>query len=192
MAKAAKALCARCENRVTAGNPFCGSCGYPTSWANHEERTTWEVAQYRHKTTSVPLGVLYEPKKPTIVLDKPKPSRRIGLFSRKSHAPQLLLPEPKRVDPVEPILKSVPDQPEAVAPAQAPARPASKAAAPAAKPAPRIKPRATDKDRATDDPATVMAMRMLNARVAELDAQVQKLQRQIESMAEEPRSGFGG
>jgi len=187
MAKVARVICSRCENRVIAGDPFCGSCGYPSEWATHDERTAWEVAQYRHKTTNLPLGVLYESKKPTIVLDKPKPSRRMGLFSRKTHAPQLLMPEPKRVDLVEPVLKSVPKPEPIVAPTPAPAAPP---AAVIAKPAPRVAPRANDAEPTSDTPVTVTAVRMLNARVAELDAKVQELQRQIESNAE-PRSGFG-
>jgi hypothetical protein len=187
MAKAAKALCGRCENRVTVGDPYCGSCGYPSAWATHDERTAWEVAQYRHKTASVPIGVPFDRLKPTVVIDRPKPSRRIGLFARKSHAPQLLMPEPSKEKVAEPILKAVPAQPEP--PAMQPV-PAAKPA-PVAKPAPRVKARANDAKPATDTPATVLAMRLLNARVAELDAKVHELQRQIESMNEVPRSGFG-
>jgi len=190
MAKAPKALCGRCENRVTLGDPFCGSCGYPSAWATHDERTAWEVAQYRHKSASVPIGVPFERLKPTVVIDRPKPSRRIGLFARKSHTPQLLTPEPSQQKAAEPILKAVPAQPEPIAAKPAPVAAAPKPAA-ATKPAARVKPRANDAKTASDTPATVLAMRMLNARVAELDAKVQELQRQIESMNEVPRSGFG-
>ena len=186
MAKAAKALCGRCDHRVTVGEPFCGSCGYPSAWATHDERTAWEVAQYRHKTASAPVGVPFEKLKPTVVIDRPKPSRRIGLFARKSHAPQLLMPEPSPEKVAEPILKAVPAQPEPIA-----AKPAPAAKPAASKPAPRVKARENDAKPASDTPATVLAMRMLNARVAELDAKVQELQRHIESMNEVPRSGFG-
>lgn len=206
MAKAARAECGRCEHLVIAGDPFCGSCGYPSPWATHDERTAWEVAQYRHKSATDPIATPLDRPKPTIVIGKPK-ARRLGLFGRKAHAPQLLKTEPKKTAPAEPILKSVPAQPEPVAVEPEPIKaPAPKAAAPAkvvaakpaparsmapAKPAPRVRSRATDKEPATDTPATVLAMRMLNARVAELDAQVQELQRQIEAMSETPRSGFG-
>jgi hypothetical protein len=206
MAKPARAECGRCEHLVIAPDPFCGSCGYPSPWATHEERTAWEVAQYRRKSETDPIATPLDRPKPTIVIDKPK-TRRLGLFGRKAHAPQLLKSEPKAKAP-EPILKAVPAQPEPIVVAPEPIKAAApKAAAPAkvvaakpaaparslapAKPAPRVSPRARDKEPAGDAPATVLAMRMLNARVAELDAQVQELQRQIEAMSETPRSGFG-
>ncbi|MGH2727641.1 MAG: hypothetical protein ACRDKS_11790, partial [Actinomycetota bacterium] len=47
MAKAAKALCDRCESRITVGVSFCQYCRYPTQWASHEERTTWELSQWK-------------------------------------------------------------------------------------------------------------------------------------------------
>jgi len=191
MAKAAKALCGRCEHRVIVGDPFCGRCGYPSAWATHDERTAWEVAQYRHKSASVPIGVPFERLKPTVVIDRPKPSRRIGLFARKSHAPQLLTPEPSSEKVAEPILKAVPAQPEPIAAKPAPAAKPALSKPAASKPAPRVKARANDSKPASDTPATVLAMRMLNARVAELDAKVQELQRQIDSMNQVPRSGFG-
>jgi hypothetical protein len=183
MAKTARAVCGRCEHRVSIGDPFCGSCGYPSAWATHDERTAWEVAQYRHKTASVPIGLPLDRPKPTVVIGTPK-TRRMGLFGRKAHAPQLLMSEPKRVELPEPILKSVPAEPEPVA--APPAKPA-----PQAKTAPRVKARVRDAEPASDTPATVLAMRLLSARVAELDAKVQELQRQLESTNEVSRSGFG-
>src|SRR2546426_10368450 len=99
MSKAAKALCGRCEHRVASGTPFCGACGYPTPWATHDERTAWEVAQYRDKSINVPIGLPYERPKPTAVLEAPKTARRVtSLFSRRAHAPQLVMPEPKRAE----------------------------------------------------------------------------------------------
>jgi hypothetical protein len=50
MAKAMKVLCDRCEGKIRAGTPFCHSCGFPTEWASHEQRTQWEVAQWRGST----------------------------------------------------------------------------------------------------------------------------------------------
>jgi hypothetical protein len=47
MAKAMKVLCDRCEGKIRAGTPFCHSCGFPTEWASHDQRTQWEVAQWR-------------------------------------------------------------------------------------------------------------------------------------------------
>src|SRR5207247_6577828 len=67
-----------------------------------------------------PIGVAYDRPKPTIVIDKPKPTKRMGLFSRRSHAPQLLIPEPKRVDPTIVLPPAAPVA-AAAAPTPAPA-----------------------------------------------------------------------
>src|SRR5947208_5381585 len=100
MAKAAKITCERCEYRLTGGAPFCKHCGYPTAWASHEDRTAWEVAQYRHKTATVPMGYAYEPAKPlgkTTVQSKPRGISK--LFGRRTSVPAFPAPapEPKRV-----------------------------------------------------------------------------------------------
>jgi len=202
MAKPAKAICDRCENRITAGDPFCGTCGCPTSWANHDERTAWEVAQYRHKSANAPIGVAYDRPKPTIVIDKPKLTKRMGLFSRRSHAPKLLMPEPKRVDPTivlppaEPVAAEEP-APSAQAPASAPAPilksvPDAVTKTPARPAVARPKPSKTDEEPLRDTPATVLAMRMLNARVAELDARIRELQSEVEALRGDPRKRVGG
>jgi hypothetical protein len=188
MAKPARAACDRCENRIPAGEPFCGSCGYPSVWANHDERTAWEVAQYRHKSEQAPIGLPYERPKPTVVLDPPRSARR-GLFSRRAHSPSPLRTEQT------PVLKPVP------APDVAPAA----VIEPSRVEAPRIesrrveavaqkrtlKPSAMDDRPATDAPATIVAVRMLNARVAELDAKVQELQREVDRLRGEPGRRFG-
>jgi len=193
MAKVARAICDRCEHRVVAGDPFCGTCGYPSSWANHEERTAWEVAQYRHKSANAPIGVPYDRPKPTIVLDKPKAGRRIGIFSRRSHTPQLLQPEPKRVDPtmsVQAPPEPAPDVETAPILMAVPIR-TPKTEAPIGKPIARLKSKKIEDEPARDTPATVLAMRLLNTRVAELDAMVRELRREIEALRDMPRERFG-
>ena len=167
MAKAAKALCDRCTHRIAPGSPFCRSCGYPTPWANHDERTAWEVAQYRDKTLNVPIGVAYERgAKPTAVLEAPKNARRVtSMFQRRTHTPQLVNPEPRRAQPS--VLSAVEPEPKPVA---------------------RAKASKMDAEPARDTPATVFAMRMLNARVAELDAKVRELSSEIAKLRGDTRT----
>lgn len=168
MAKAARAVCERCEHRVDEGRPYCGKCGQPTLWANHDDRVQWELANYRHKTQTLPLGVLYEnTQAQTAVLEKPK--RKPRLFARRNHKTSIVIPEAKPVEPATPVLRSVEAAPvQEIAPKpKAVARP------------PRAK---VDKEPLRDTPATVLAMRMLNARVAELDSTIQKLQHEIEML----------
>lgn len=48
MARAQKIVCDSCgSTRVEAGSPFCGACGRPTAWATYQDRTDWEVQQWR-------------------------------------------------------------------------------------------------------------------------------------------------
>lgn len=150
MAKAAKALCDRCESRMVVGDPFCGSCGYPTSWASHDERTAWEVAHYREKSVSAPISSIAAeaPRKRASarvdVLERPKPVReKKGLGSlfgrRRPETKTVTLPEPKRVEPpVEeaapaPVLTVVRPEPAPIPLVAAPA-PKAAVAAPAKKP----------------------------------------------------------
>jgi hypothetical protein len=122
------------------------------------------------------------------------------------------MPEPKRVDPPQPapVLKAVPDDlvyaPEpAREPKPAIAKPEPKPARVVREPKPAIarrepavaepepkKPQIAEEP-ATDTPATVMAMRMLNKRVAELDAKIQELTRRLEATpaAPAPKKRFG-
>ena len=191
MAKAARFECDRCEQRLVGGAPFCKHCGYPTAWASHEDRTAWEVAQYRHKSANVPMGYAYAPAKPLAASSVDAKPRGIAkLFGRRQAVPAFPpTPAPKRVTP--PQLTVVPEaaaEPKAEpkvaerAPAREP-RPASKprpAAPRAATPraaAPRPAPRAAAST--ADDSAAVIAARLLNARVKELDAQVQQLRREL-------------
>jgi len=160
MAKAARALCDSCESKVVAGASFCGRCGAPTSWASHSERTAWEVAQYRHKTANVPIGVAYEqapaPQAPA------KSRGVVRMFSRRAHVPGRPQAEAQRAAP--PVAERAPE--------------------PRAKLASRSKQAAAKRSNADaeplhDTPATVLAMRLLNARVAELDARVQELAHEL-------------
>jgi hypothetical protein len=47
-----KATCVHCDARIYAGDPFCPTCERPTPWASQEERTRWEVAQWRAFSTA--------------------------------------------------------------------------------------------------------------------------------------------
>ena len=179
MAKAARFECERCEQRLAGGIPFCKHCGYPTGWASHEDRTAWEVAQYRHKTATVPMGYAYEPAKPPAPSAAPQKSRGIAkLFGRRQQMPPFPAAMPKRA--TQPQLTVVPEAPPApkvaARPAARDARPAPKPRSAAARPSSRA---AVTK---ADESAAVVAARLLNARVAELDAQVQQLRSELSAM----------
>jgi hypothetical protein len=210
MAKAARTLCDRCESRIVVGEPFCGSCGHPTSWATLDERASWEVAQYREKSVSAPIRTPVEaaPRLPAAaredLANRPRPSRdkkTLGLFSRRRQsAPALVIPEAKRVEPAPRVEES--PAPAAVLtmarpePPRTPAKPAPRARAPKverempAKPkeplAAKVEHAMDENERVVDTPATVLAMRMLNQRVRELDEKVKKLERELTSRAVVP------
>lgn len=67
MARAYKVPCRSCERKILAGESFCGSCGTPTEWATHDERVSWEVAQWRRAR---------EGDKPAVHAPSPPPPRR--------------------------------------------------------------------------------------------------------------------
>jgi hypothetical protein len=196
MAKTAKATCDLCEHRIVVGASFCDNCGCPTAWATHDERTAYEVAQYRHKSATVPMGVAYENQPPSGAVAT---KERRKLFARRSPARQITLPEPKRVEPPQaaPVLKSVPDAPKGAAPmAPKPARamqPASELKPVAKKPVAKkqVAEVAAAAEPSGDTPVTILAVKMLNARVKELDAQVQKLSRELEAVKAAPKKRFG-
>jgi hypothetical protein len=186
MAKAAKTLCDRCEARITAGISFCDRCGCPTQWASHKERVSWELSQWQAADRSHAPG---SPSKGSGSTRRwiPRP------FGRKGAAqPNLTLVPPKLKQDVEASASTPATAPEPVravvaAPeppklTSAPARAALKpiARAQSAKPTSRIAKGPHDAEPLSDTPATVMAMRLLNARVAELDAKVQRLERALE------------
>lgn len=99
MAKAPRFVCPFCESpRIEVGASLCNSCGRPTQWATHEERTAWEVGQWR-RTRAAANGVertalaLAEPRRrePPVTTvnssaptDKPAPHAS----SVESHAPK--------------------------------------------------------------------------------------------------------
>jgi hypothetical protein len=93
--------------------------------------------------------------------------RRISPSGRTAGA-QLAAGPFGRKSPEKPVLTLVPGD------ARTRTQPAS-ATAPAAK-APTIQPSPADAEPLRDTPATLMAMRLLNARVAELDAKVRRLE----------------
>ncbi len=205
MAKAAKILCDRCESRMVAGAPFCGSCGYPTTWASHDERAAWEVARYREKTVTAPISTIVgdaQRKRPASrvdVIDRPKPSREKktfgGLFGRRrAPAATIVLPEPKRVDPVAEeaapaaVLTMVRPEPAPVAPKPAsPGLRAPRVERPVAQKAvvksdglvSKVERAMNDNEALVDTPATVLAMRLLNQRVRELDEKVRLFEREL-------------
>ena len=204
MAKEARTFCDRCDSRIVVGEPFCGSCGHPTSWATVDERAAWEVAQYREKSVSAPIRAPAEDA-PRLraasrgdLANRPRPARdkkAFGRFSRRRQsAPSLVLPEPKRVEPA-PMIEESPSpaailtmvRPEPT-PEPAPAPVAGKPQPRRTKPAPeplasKVERAMDEKERVVDTPATVLAMRMLNQRVRELDEKVKKLERELTSRA---------
>ena len=194
MAKAAKVLCDRCESRINAGVSFCDRCGCPTQWASHQERVSWELTQWQATDRTHAPG---SPSKGNGTARRwiPRP------FGRKEPAqPKLTLVPPKPQQPLEasvpapavepdpvPAVAAVPEPPKRKPdPKPAAVRAAVKPLArqQGVKAAPKIEPRIEKGPRDTeplrDTPATVMAMRLLNARVAELDAKVQRLERALE------------
>ena len=46
MARKLRHGCSRCEQKIVEGHAFCKSCGYPTQWASHDEKVEWELQQY--------------------------------------------------------------------------------------------------------------------------------------------------
>jgi len=183
MAKAAKSLCDRCEHRTIVGEPFCRTCGCPTAWASHDERVAWEVAQYRHISATVPIGVAYENSTRSDNSGATK-NRRRGpgkLFSRRSHVPQPATPDPQILESPEPVLRAVPDEPLAETKPVVETKPPVET-----KPAPRrvsaAKPKKAASEPVADASTTVLVLRLLNARVAELDAKVQELQGEVNTL----------
>lgn len=184
MAKGVKVLCDRCEAKLIIGRPFCGSCGTPTRWASHEERTAWELSQWQ-KTD--------KPRNTASTDDTPKASRRWPRpFTRKRDSKRPLelvepqperrrLPKPAVVEEPATTLEPKPQRAiEAVKPEQgATVKPIARRPA-APKPVRKIAPGPRDGEPLDNGPATVMAMRLLAARVAELDAKVQRLERELD------------
>lgn len=194
MAKAAKVICDRCEARITAGISFCDRCGCPTQWASHQERVSWELTQWQsadraHAPGSPskgngsarrwiprPFG-RKDTAQPKLTLVPPKPPQRVEASAPKpatepvSVPAVVVAPEPPKHQP-EP-------KPATVRTAVKPIG-RTQVAKTASKIEPRIEKGPRDAEPLRDTPATVMAMRLLNARVAELDAKVQRLERALE------------
>lgn len=187
MAKAAKVPCDRCESRIIAGLSYCPRCGYPTQWASHEERTRWEVSQWKTADHSKNE-------------DGPSKSgqRRRGLprpFARRpSPEPDWhlsLVPTPSATSTESPSVlvadlapAGSPSKPAPTPAVNAPKAPAAPDVAIeldkiAADPQPMIEAKAGDEDPIRDMPRTMIAMRLLNARVAELHDRVQRLEREL-------------
>lgn len=238
MAKPSKAHCERCQSRVAAGEAFCRRCGTPTRWATHEERTSWEVTQWR--TATKPQHVIRAPSGASrrgwlgrsrhkeapalaVVSARSKPVERQPIMASPGPAmpepavaaqgasaakatiteasPDLVVtvePEPDLVVIVEPepdlVVTVEPEQTEApVEEVPEPPPPhneitlevvtleevALERAAEDVALTARLAPSALDDQPIRDGEATMLAMRILNARVAELDAKVRKLQRKV-------------
>lgn len=198
MAKAAKVVCDRCENKLVAGVSFCVRCGGPTKWASHEERVSWELTQWKtadrtHAADAQPHTGSSRRWIPRPFGRKSAPQPALTLVSAK---PQPRIEAPPKASPVATagtaeVPPATPKPAPAmvkVGPAPAPPKPAPARAAmkPIARPQPvrpasKIEPGPRDLEPVSDTPATVMAMRLLNARVAELDEKVQRLERALEA-----------
>jgi hypothetical protein len=231
MAKAAKVQCDRCGHRVQAGLSFCKRCGAPTTWATHEERTWWEVNQWRSasKPTS-PANIISLPAserarrwfggrrereasaaltlvRRKIRTDEDRPSETI-VIPAASAAPAVapaqeamsaqegssmrtaVIEEVAAPEPVEPELVPhlvpasevvpMPEPPDIGLEVVTIPEPEELALAVAPPPiTTTLAPSALDEVPIHDTEATYLAMRILNARVAELDAKVRKLERKI-------------
>ncbi|MGH2795850.1 MAG: hypothetical protein ACRDKG_16280 [Actinomycetota bacterium] len=196
MAKAAKILCDRCECKVVVGASFCGACGYPTRWATHEERTTWEVGQWKiadrshapkppEKTSRRWFGRKAEPKPALSVVRSQGPTAASAapITTPVEQPPTVVT----TTEPVTAVTKAADPAPARI-PAKKGSRPTPIGERVAARPksivrpkqSPDITPGPNDAEPLTDTPRTVMAMRLLNARVAELDAKIQRLERELD------------
>lgn len=174
MAKAVKVLCDRCEQKIVAGVSFCGHCGYPTRWASHEERTQWEVAQWKtadrekkDQPARSPSGLRRLVARPFARKAAPEPEWHlslvkapVGVPAAPEPMPELIVAGEKTPPPVKPAAKAAP-------------RPQT------SRPAPKVATGPRDGEPITDEPATVLAVRLLNARVRELDERVQQLEREL-------------
>lgn len=191
MAKAAKVLCDRCESRITAGVSFCGHCGYPTRWASHEERTAWEVSQWKTADRSHTPGSRSQSGRasrrwlPRPFGRKVEEKPGLALVSKNEVHAESMYAAPATTVSTSPT--PAPVATVAVAPAPSPAprierslsrvKPVAKAQV--SRPAIKIEPGPLDSDALADTPATVLAVRLLNARVAELDAKIRRLEREL-------------
>ena len=153
MAKSIKVLCEFCETKLTLGASFCEKCGRPTRWATHEERTTWEVWQWRRSERARARHPASAPQRrrfSAAVADE-SPARDRSESSSAAVA-VAVAPAPER------LLVAVP----------APLTATTTVPSPEAVEAPSL-------DRAASDHPTVLALRVLNQRVAELDGELRKL-----------------
>ena len=67
-------LCSFCEGRLVEGEPFCRSCGNPTSWASHDEKVAWELEQYgRARTKTIDLAAM---ESEPVIVARPHPLAR--------------------------------------------------------------------------------------------------------------------
>lgn len=213
MAKAAKVLCDRCESRITAGVSFCPLCRYPTRWASHEERVTWELSQWKAGENG--------DKKAALKGSSKRASRWMAPFARKKTvqpewhlslvpAPAATLEAAAEAAAVPTVAAPVVEREPAMAPAAPVAKPVEAPTAPAVKLAPKpverprrqvaqtkpaavrpkpaaFEPKANDGEPAKDTPHTVLAMRLLNAKVAELEGRLMRLERELaDARGEQP------
>jgi hypothetical protein len=167
MAKAMKVLCDRCEQKIVPGVSFCGRCGYPTKWASHEERTQWEVSQWKgadreqkQQSSRSQDALRRWGFRPFARRVAPEPEWHLSLVKAPS-GPPVSSPPPPAAPPAPPRVQ----EPE-------PARPAPKAT-------PKVAPGPRDAEPIGDEPSTVLAMRMLNERVKQLDERIRQLEREL-------------
>jgi hypothetical protein len=65
MARAQTTDCGACPTgRVGFGETSCGTCGHPTTWASHDERVEWEVAQWRRARNGGGVTTIHAPALP--------------------------------------------------------------------------------------------------------------------------------
>jgi hypothetical protein len=187
-----KVLCNTCEQRLETGRPFCARCGTPTQWATHDQRTAWDVAWYRQKNRTVPIRAAYDavpaadaptrfPASPARIMAPPK--RGIGtMFSRPRPDLELVPPrgierrwtQPSRTP--APVSGGAPATAAAVAFARPDAvKPEPTTSAPL-RPLPNP---VSEGVRLREIPPMVLAVRLLNGRVSEIDARLTSVERTI-------------
>ncbi|MCA1833281.1 MAG: hypothetical protein ABR548_12170 [Actinomycetota bacterium] len=131
MGKKLRFFCTRCEQRIDEGKSFCNTCGFPTTWASHDEKVEWELLQWedaRRKAAPDPIE------------DAPKRGAARSRPVRRSHPADVV-----------PVHRSATRKPET---------------------SPKLPPLPD----ANDNAMLIKVLRLLNAKVAELEARIVELE----------------
>jgi len=130
MPRLKKVPCAQCDTKIVPGVSFCTNCEQPTTWASHEERTTWELRQWSQKRASRPKRRLaHEAADVTPIrsLRAPAPSKPLvrhpsAPLVRHPSAPERAIPSPVAAPAKVRPARTTKPVPESVAASAAPAK----------------------------------------------------------------------